>query len=105
MLMQVDRMRLSTESQGWGHPTHEQQMLHFQWFADMGSTEAQRALGQMLTQGAHRDPEQAARYFRSVLPPLLRSLGVARPRVDLQDNGCAKFPARASDACSPARRC
>lgn len=62
--VQVDRMRLSAE-RSWGHPTHEQQVLHYQWIADMGSTEAQRTLGQLLTQSAHRDPEQAARYFRS----------------------------------------
>ena len=43
------------------------QVLHFQWFADMGNAEAQRTLGQMLNQGGQqRDPAQALRYFRCV---------------------------------------
>lgn len=63
--MQVERMRLATGAAWRGHPTREQQVLHYQWFADLGSAEAQRALGQMLTQGVQRDPEQAFRYFRS----------------------------------------
>ncbi len=57
-------MRLSAGASWRGHPTREQQVLHYQWFADLGSAEAQRALGQMLTQGVQRDPEQAFRYFR-----------------------------------------
>ncbi|EIE24098.1 HCP-like protein [Coccomyxa subellipsoidea C-169] len=60
----VERMRLSAGASWRGHPTREQQVLHYQWFADLGSAEAQRALGQMLTQGVQRDPEQAFRYFR-----------------------------------------
>ncbi|CAL8462358.1 g1891 [Coccomyxa elongata] len=60
----VERMRLSAGASWRGHPTREQQVLHYQWFADLGSAEAQRALGQMLTQGLQRDPEQAFRYFR-----------------------------------------
>jgi len=64
LLVQVERMRLATGAAWRGHPTREQQVLHYQWFADLGSAEAQRALGQMLTQGVQRDPEQAFRYFR-----------------------------------------
>ncbi|KAK9906721.1 hypothetical protein WJX75_006842 [Coccomyxa subellipsoidea] len=60
----VERMRLSAGASWRGHPTREQQVLHYQWFADLGSAEAQRALGQMLTTGVQRDPEQAFRYFR-----------------------------------------
>ena len=62
---QVEPLRLSAHAQWKGQPTREQQQLHYQWFADLGSTEAKRALGQILTQGAHRDPVSALRYFRS----------------------------------------
>ena len=63
---QVERMRLAAGPL-WraGQPSREQQVLHFQWFADLGSAEAQRTLGQMLNQGGQqRDPAQALRYFR-----------------------------------------
>ena len=61
----MEPLRLSAHAQWKGQPTREQQQLHYQWFADLGSTEAKRALGQMLTQGAQRDPAAALRYFRS----------------------------------------
>lgn len=67
---QVEPLRLSAHAQWKGQPTREQQQLHYQWFADLGSTEAKRALGQMLTQGAHKDPVSALRYFRSAALPL-----------------------------------
>ncbi len=66
----MEPLRLSAHAQWKGQPTREQQQLHYQWFADLGSTEAKRALGQMLTQGAHRDPVSALRYFRSAAPAL-----------------------------------
>lgn len=71
---QVERMRLSAGASWRGHPTREQQVLHYQWFADLGSAEAQRALGQMLTTGVQRDPEQAFRYFRSATGTFSSSL-------------------------------
>lgn len=45
-------------------PSREQEVLHYQWFADLGSVEAQRAVGQIFSHGALRNPEQALRYFR-----------------------------------------
>jgi TPR repeat protein len=63
---QVERTRLAAGPL-WraGQPSREQQVLHFQWFADLGSAEAQRTLGQMLNAGGQqRDPGQALRYFR-----------------------------------------
>lgn len=45
-------------------PSREQEVLHYQWFADLGSVEAQRAVGQIFSHGAMRNPEQALRYFR-----------------------------------------
>ncbi len=81
----MEPLRLSAHAQWKGQPTREQQQLHYQWFADLGSTEAKRALGQMLTQGAHRDPVSALRYFRSAA---LRSTGqVSLPRLMLLDSG------------------
>ncbi len=61
---QIERMRLAAGGASRMAPSREQQRLHFQWFADLGSPEAQRALGQLLSQGAARDPAQALRYFR-----------------------------------------
>lgn len=57
-------MRLSAGGAPRTQPSREQQKLHFQWFADLGSPEAQRALGQLLSQGSLRDPAQALHYFR-----------------------------------------
>ncbi len=48
-------------------PSREQEVLHYQWFADLGSVEAQRAVGQIFSHGALRNPEQALRYFRSLV--------------------------------------
>ena len=63
-LAQVEPLRLSAHARWRGQLTQEQQQLHYQWFADLGSTDAKRALAQMLTQGAQRDPVSALRYFR-----------------------------------------
>ncbi|KAK9842449.1 hypothetical protein WJX81_000710 [Elliptochloris bilobata] len=63
-LPQIERMRLSAGGVPRMQPSREQQKLHFQWFADLGSPEAQRALGQLLSQGSLRDPAQALHYFR-----------------------------------------
>lgn len=45
-------------------PSKEQEVLHYQWFADLGSVEAQRAVGHLFSHGALRNPEQALRYFK-----------------------------------------
>ena len=63
-LAQVEPLRLSAHARWRGQLTQEQQQLHYQWFADLGSTDAKRALAHMLTQGARRDPVSALRYFR-----------------------------------------
>lgn len=61
---QVDRVRLNYKSASMRRPSREQEVLHYQWFADLGSVEAQRAVGQIFSHGAMRNPEQALRYFR-----------------------------------------
>lgn len=48
--------------------TREQEMLHYQWFADMGNMDAARVVGKMLSSGGSHNSDQALRYFRS--PPL-----------------------------------
>lgn len=62
--MQIERVRLHYKSAGLRRPSREQEVLHYQWFADLGSVEAQRAVGQIFSHGALRNPEQALRYFR-----------------------------------------
>ena len=57
-------MRLSAKAAQSGRRSAEQEVLHYQWFADLGNTDAARAVGQMLSSGAIRDPAQALRYFR-----------------------------------------
>ena len=63
--MQIERVRLNYRSANLRRPNRDQEMLHYQWFADLGSVEAQRAVGQILTHGPQRNPEQALKYFRS----------------------------------------
>lgn len=65
--VQVERVRLNYKSASMRRPSREQEVLHYQWFADLGSVEAQRAVGQIFSHGAMRNPEQAFRYFRSPL--------------------------------------
>lgn len=87
-------MRLSAGASWRGHPTREQQVLHYQWFADLGSAEAQRALGQMLTQGVQRDPEQAFRYFRCAYLPstdLVPAAELGLPQSDFGGSLCFGF--------------
>ena len=62
--MQVERVRLNYKSANLRRPSKDQEMLHYQWFADMGSVEAQRAVGQISSHGPHKNTEQALRYFR-----------------------------------------
>ena len=66
---QIERVRLSMKPAAASRRSKEQEVLHYQWFADLGNTDAARAVGQMLSHGAQRDPEQALRYFRCMRPP------------------------------------
>jgi TPR repeat protein len=61
---QVERVRLSAKTPPASRRSKEQEVLHYRWFADLGNSDAARALGQMLSHGPLRDPEQALRYFR-----------------------------------------
>ena len=64
---QVERVRLSSKAVVNSRRSREQEVLHYRWFADLGNSDAARALGQMLSHGALRDPEQALRYFRCAI--------------------------------------
>mmetsp|Transcript_14536 Transcript_14536/g.43932 ORF Transcript_14536/g.43932 Transcript_14536/m.43932 type:complete len:758 (-) Transcript_14536:985-3258(-) len=64
-LPEVPKLRLSARAAGGWRPSTEQDVLHYQWFADLGNVEAQRAVGQILLgAGAQRDPAAALRYFQ-----------------------------------------
>ena len=60
----MERVRLNSKAVASSRRSREQEVLHYRWFADLGNSDAARALGQMLSHGALRDPEQALRYFR-----------------------------------------
>lgn len=63
------KLRLSARAGGAGRPSAEQDVLHYRWFADLGSVEAQRVVGQILSAaGAQRDPAGALRYFQCARP-------------------------------------
>lgn len=63
--MQMSRVRLSAKALEGLRASTEQDVLHYQWFADLGNVDAQRAVGQILSAGgAGRDPQQALRYFQ-----------------------------------------
>jgi TPR repeat protein len=64
--VQVERTRLSHKTIQSHRPSKEQDVLHYQWFADLGNVDAQRAVGHILSHGAVRDLDQALRYFRSL---------------------------------------
>lgn len=55
-----------------GGPSREQEVLHYQWFADMGNVDAQRMLGKILAQGSEpHDMRRALRYFRCAIAVML----------------------------------
>ena len=60
----MERVRLNDKTASMRRPSKEQEMLHYQWFADLGSVEAQRAVGHLFSHGSLRDPDQALRYFK-----------------------------------------
>ena len=62
------KVRLSIKTAQASQRSTEQEVLHYQWFADLGNTDAARAVGQMLSGGELRDPGQALRYFRHGAP-------------------------------------
>lgn len=74
-MLQIDRVRLNLKAAAGGRRSTEEEVLHYQWFADLGNTDAARAVGQMLSSGAMRDPSQALRYFRRAPPESPRALG------------------------------
>ena len=61
---QADRGRLGTPGWQAGGPSRDQEVLHYQWFADMGNLDAQRQLARMFSQGAQADLPRSLRYFR-----------------------------------------
>ncbi|KAK9842763.1 hypothetical protein WJX74_002011 [Apatococcus lobatus] len=63
-LVERERGRLTQRSVHQQRQTREQEMMHYQWFADMGNVDAQRAVGHMLTHGNLQDPARALQYFR-----------------------------------------
>ena len=46
-------------------PSREQEVLHYQWFADMGYVDAQRVVGRLLSQAGESSSEKGLRYVRS----------------------------------------
>ena len=54
---------------GWqsGGPSRDQEVLHYQWFADQGNLDAQRQLARMFAQGSQADLPRSLRYFRSAV--------------------------------------
>ena len=62
-LIQVNRVPLSSQ-RGMFKISREQERLHYQWFADMGYVDAQRAIGRLLSQGDVDEVQQALKYFR-----------------------------------------
>lgn len=63
-MVQVERVRLNHKTASMRRGSQEQEMLHYQWFADLGSVEAQRAVGHLFSHGPLRNPDQALRYFK-----------------------------------------
>lgn len=55
---------LSEHTERLGMPSWEQEMLHYQWFADMGYTDAQRIVGRLLSQAGDQSAEKGLRYVR-----------------------------------------
>lgn len=63
---QIQSLRLSHRTAHRWRPSSEQEVLHYQWFADFGNVDAARAVAHMLSHGAQRDHDQALRYLRQV---------------------------------------
>ena len=66
-MLQIKSVRLSHKTAHVARPpSSEQEVLHYQWFADFGNVDAARAVAHMLSHGAGRDYERALRYMRQV---------------------------------------
>ena len=74
MGLQAERVLLLAEQNELPRlPSREQEVLHYQWFADMGYVDAQRVVGRLLSQAGEQSAEKGLRYVRCHLParPLL----------------------------------
>jgi hypothetical protein len=71
MWVQVEQVKLEDASTRRAMPSRGQEVLHYQWFADLGNPEAQRRVGQLLSMGAEQNPQQALHYFQYVPAVLL----------------------------------
>ena len=61
----MEMRQLGLKNKASGGLTGENEVLHLQWFADMGNVDAQRMLGRLLAQGSGpQDLRRALRYFR-----------------------------------------
>ena len=67
MRLQPERSRLGTQTWHTSGPSREQEVLHYQWFADMGNLDAQRQLARMFAHGEQADLPRSLRYFRYAL--------------------------------------
>lgn len=63
---QIKALRLSYKTAHTWRPSSEQEVLHYQRFADFGNADAARAVAHMLSHGAARDYGQAVRYLQQV---------------------------------------
>lgn len=64
LVVQIERVLLSSQVQSGGPPSREQELLHYQWFADMGYVDAQRTVGRLLAQGSPQQAQNAMHYFK-----------------------------------------
>ena len=62
--MQRERSRLGTHNWQRGGPSRDQEVLHYQWFADMGNLDAQRQLARMFASGEEADLQRSLHYYR-----------------------------------------
>ena len=62
--MQPERSRLGSQNWQASGPSRDQEVLHYQWFADMGNLDAQRQLARMFAHGDQADLPRSLRYFR-----------------------------------------
>ncbi|KAI3429526.1 hypothetical protein D9Q98_005614 [Chlorella vulgaris] len=94
-LPQIKALRLSYKTAHTWRPSSEQEVLHYQRFADFGNADAARAVAHMLSHGAARDYGQAVRYLQQAAaagdPDAMAHLGhiYANGRGVPQDNATA----------------
>ena len=44
--------------------SREQEVMHYQWFADMGDVDAQMVVGRLLSQGGEQSAAKGLKYLR-----------------------------------------